>query len=158
MFFKQECNINHAAQHCLAIREGYGSLPVGVLLSYPAFEHPSMCRFESGCPSQSGFEHPAMCRFEIKHVSGLGHQSPPRGGGQGGAANQQILISSSEDGSEGACWLLSDLHVAHDKLAQQCGWCATAYLTKQTGTLQRMLAIELEIVAGIEFHSCQQTF
>ena len=53
-----------------------------------------------------------MCRFEIKHVSGLGHQSPPRGGGQGGAANQQILVSGSEEGSEGTIWHLPDSYLA----------------------------------------------
>ncbi|KAL3144904.1 hypothetical protein ABBQ32_003414 [Trebouxia sp. C0010 RCD-2024] len=36
-------------------------------------------------------------RFEVKHVSGMGGRSPPRGGAAVGAANQQFLADSDED-------------------------------------------------------------
>lgn len=46
----------------------------------------------------------ALCRFDIKHVSGMGGRSPPRGGIDPNSGNQQFVLASSEDeeGGEGA--------------------------------------------------------
>ena len=41
------------------------------------------------------------CRFDIKHVSGLGGRSPPRGGVDPNSGNQQFVLSSSEDEEAG---------------------------------------------------------
>ena len=41
-----------------------------------------------------------LCRFEVKHVSGMGGRSPPRGGAAVGAANQQFLAGSDEEADE----------------------------------------------------------
>ncbi len=64
------------------------------------------------------------CRFEIKHVSGLGNRSPPRGGQEGSAANQQILLSSSEDDSKGVSFAGSK--IMPTSYAYQ-GDCTTAF-------------------------------
>ena len=37
----------------------------------------------------------------MKHVSGMGGRSPPRGGAAVGAANQQFLADSDEDARQG---------------------------------------------------------
>ncbi len=41
-----------------------------------------------------------ICRFEVKHVSGMGGRSPPRGGAAAGAANQQFLADSDEEATD----------------------------------------------------------
>ena len=41
-----------------------------------------------------------MFRFEVKHVSGMGARSPPRGGAAVGAANQQFLADSDEEAAD----------------------------------------------------------
>ena len=40
------------------------------------------------------------CRFEVKHVSGMGGRSPPRGGAAVGAANQLFLTGSDEEADD----------------------------------------------------------
>ena len=39
-------------------------------------------------------------RFEVKHVSGMGGRSPPRGGAAAGAAIQQFLADSEEEATD----------------------------------------------------------
>lgn len=41
--------------------------------------------------------HQQLERFEVKHVSGMGGRSPPRGGVAVDAANQQLLVDSEEE-------------------------------------------------------------
>lgn len=41
--------------------------------------------------------HHQQDRFEVKHVSGMGGRSPPRGGAAVGAANQQFLAESEDE-------------------------------------------------------------
>ena len=37
------------------------------------------------------------CRYQVKHVSGGGQRSPPRGGLDPKSANQQLLVSDDDD-------------------------------------------------------------
>jgi len=41
-------------------------------------------------------------RWEVKHMPGGGQRSPPRGGADPAAANQQLLVDSDSDASGGA--------------------------------------------------------
>lgn len=44
--------------------------------------------------------HQQLERFEVKHVSGMGGRSPPRGGAAVDAANQQLLVGSDEEAAD----------------------------------------------------------
>ena len=37
------------------------------------------------------------CRYEVRHVSGVGQRSPPRGGVDPQAANQQLIVDDDND-------------------------------------------------------------
>ena len=37
------------------------------------------------------------CRYEVRHVSGVGQRSPPRGGVDPQGANQQLLVDDDND-------------------------------------------------------------
>ena len=53
--------------------------------------------FSSWCTTGAARGDDGGCRFEVKHVSGMGGRSPPRGGAAVDAANQQLLVDSEEE-------------------------------------------------------------
>ena len=69
-----------------------------------------LCTFSAGWLRQA--EGRGVPRWEVKHMHGGGQRSPPRGGADPAAANQQLLVDS-DSGASGDGGARSDASGAH---------------------------------------------
>ena len=63
-------------------------------------------------------------RFEVKHVSGMGGRSPPRGGADAAAANQLFLTGSDDEvdhDEQGGAGILDDDELQKPSKRQKVG-------------------------------------
>ena len=56
--------------------------------------HVQWCKYRVVRRSRLSIE---ACRYEVRHVSGVGQRSPPRGGVDPQAPNQQLLVDEDND-------------------------------------------------------------